>query len=117
MWKRNAIYLLSRRLVENGIKPDEITTLFDWRPGRVWYFVEGVFNESEFALKAAEKASNGGPNYDDTRWFRDTEELLHIDGKTYAFSSQWGGESWHRAMNLLREKYPQFNIEFTPAQT
>ena len=27
----------------------------------------------------------------------------------------WGGKGWHRAMNLLKEKYPQFKIDFSPA--
>jgi hypothetical protein len=41
--------------------------------------------------------------------------LVHADGKTYAFSNQWGGELWLKAMTRLKEKYPQFKIEFSTA--
>jgi hypothetical protein len=37
-----------------------------------------------------------------------------VDEKTYAFSNQWGGDTWHKAMSLLKEKYPQFKISFSP---
>jgi hypothetical protein len=91
MWKRNAISLLCRRLCEKGIDPDRIAAAFDWRSNRVWYVV------------------------DHRRWSCDDDELLHLNGKTYALSSQWGGEGWYRAMNLLRESYPQFKIAFSAA--
>jgi hypothetical protein len=26
----------------------------------------------------------------------------------------WGGKNWHRAMDLLKEKYSSFKIEFSP---
>jgi hypothetical protein len=40
---------------------------------------------------------------------------VQFNGKTYAFSSQWGGKDWLRAMNALKERYPQFRIGFAPA--
>jgi len=113
MWKRNAIYFLSSKLCEKGVKPEEITALFDWRPGRGWYVVEGQCDKASFIEKANERATNGGPAFDDRRWFCDDEELVHFEGRTYAFSSQWGGDNWHRAMNLLVKTYPQYKIEYT----
>jgi hypothetical protein len=59
-WKRNAIFLICRHLCQNGVKPDEIAALFDWRPNRVWYSVDGVNNAAEFERRASEKASLGG---------------------------------------------------------
>jgi hypothetical protein len=63
MWKRNAIFLICRRLCEKGIGPDEITALFDWR-NRVWLSVEGIVDAAEFERRASEKASSGGPGFD-----------------------------------------------------
>lgn len=40
-------------------------------------------------------------------------ELFHANGKIYAFSKMWDGKNWHRAMNLLKEKYLQSNTEFS----
>jgi hypothetical protein len=118
MAKRNAIFRICRRLSEKGINPDDIAALFDWRSNRIWYSVEGVVDAPEFQRLAPEKASSGvGPSFDPRRWFCEDGELVQANGKTYAFSNQWGGESWHKAMNILKDKYPQFKIEFSPALT
>jgi len=116
MWKRNAIFLICKHLCEKGVPPEEVSALFDWRADhRIWYAVEGVVNAPEFEKLASQKSSSGGPVFRRRRWFCDDGELIHTSGKTYAFTNQWGGENWHRAMNLLKEKFPQFDIDFSPA--
>ncbi len=45
----------------------------------------------------------------------ETKESSQASGKTYAFSNQWGGQNWHKAMGLLKEKYSQFKIDFSAA--
>jgi hypothetical protein len=112
-WKRNAIFLVCKHLCDRGINPEEITSLFNWRTNRVWYSVDGDVDASEFEKRATERALSGGQSFDARRWFCDDHELVRANGKTYAFSNQWGGSTWHRAMNLLKEKYPQFKIEFS----
>jgi hypothetical protein len=114
-WKRNAIFLICKRLCERDVNPDEITSLFDWRTNRVWYSLNGDVDALEFEKRATELALSGGASYDRRRWFCEDDELVRANGKTYAFSNQWGGSSWHRAMNLLKEKYSQFKIDFSPA--
>jgi hypothetical protein len=113
VWKREGIFLVCRHLCENGFTPEQITALFDWRPGRVWLSLDGNLNGEEFSTRASERALSGGPAFNQRRWYCDDDELVHVAGKTYAFSNQWGGANWHRAMNLLKEKYPAFHIEFT----
>jgi hypothetical protein len=113
VWKRNAVYLICKRLCETGISPDEIAALFTWR-NNAWYSVEGAVDAPEFERLALAKSASGGPTFDPPRWFADDDELFHANGKTYAFSKMWGGKNWHRAMNLLKEKYPQLKIEFSP---
>lgn len=114
MWKRNAILLICRSLCQKGVSPDEIATLFYWRPNRVWYAVDGNADAAKFKKAALEQASTAGSQFDSRRWACDDDELLHVSGKTYAFSNQWGGEGWHRAMTVLRERYPQFMISYSP---
>jgi hypothetical protein len=109
-WKRNAIFLVCRYLCQHGIKPTEITAIFDWRPNRIWFVVDGLLNASEFAIRASQVAAS----YDPRRWFSEDDELVHADGKTYAFSNQWGGARWLMAMALLKEKFPDFKIDFSP---
>ena len=115
MWKRNAIFLICKRLCERRINPDEIAALFDWRSNRVWYSVDGLVDVREFEELASKNASSGGASFDRRRWFCGDGELVQAGGKTYAFSNQWGGQGWHRAMNLLKDKYHQFKIDFDPA--
>jgi hypothetical protein len=112
MSKRSAILFICKYVCEKGINPDEIAALFDWRSDRIWYAVEGCVEASEFEKLACEKAASTASRFSRRRWFCDDGELVRANGKTYAFSNQWGGENWHRAMNLLKEKYPQFKIDF-----
>ncbi len=114
MWKRNAIFVICKRLCKKGIEPNEIAALFDWRSNRVWYSVDGVLGAQEFEKLAFQKASSEGPSFNTRRFFCRDDELVHADGKTYALSNQWGGSNWHKAMNLLKEEYPQFRIEYSP---
>ncbi len=113
MWKRNAIFFICKHLCEKGVNPDEITALD--LPNRVWYSVDGVVDASEFERLASEKASSSGGSFNRRRWFCGDDELVQANGKTYAFSNQRGGKTWHRAMGLIKEKYPQFKIDFSPA--
>jgi hypothetical protein len=115
MWKRNAVFLVCKHLCDNGTNPDEVSALIDWR--RIWYMVEGDLDAEQFDIAAKQKASAGGPAYSARRWFNDDDQLIHWDGRTYALSTQWGGEGWHNAMRLLQQKYPAFNIEYTPTET
>jgi hypothetical protein len=108
MWKRNAIFLICKSLCDKGVNPDDIAALFDWR-GNVWFSIVGTVNAADFEKQGLEKG------FDGRRWFWEDDELIHANGKTYAFTNQWGGPNWHRAMNLLKEKYPQYSISFSAA--
>jgi hypothetical protein len=113
IWKRNALYLICKRLCETGVSPDEIAALFTWR-NNAWYSVDGKVEASEFESLASKKAASGGPTFDRPRWYADDGELFYANDKTYAFSKMWGGKNWHKAMNLMKEKYPHFKIDFSP---
>jgi hypothetical protein len=110
MWKRNAVLFICKWLCEKGISPDEIAASFDWRPNRVWFSVDGNVDSAQFKQLAIAQV----PSFDHRRWSCDDDQLVHVGGRTYALSSQWGGEGWHQAMKLLKEKYPQFDISYTP---
>jgi hypothetical protein len=112
MWKRKAIYAVCRYLVTHGVSPDEIAKLLHWRKDfRIWFTVDGVLDADAFNRLAQEKSSNYNPG----RWFSEDDELIVLNGKTYAFSSQWGGANWHEAMKTLRDAFPQFQINYSAA--
>lgn len=114
MWKRNAIFQICKRLCAKGVSPEKIAALFTWRLNTVWYSVDGTVGATEFASLADAKAAAGGPIFRTRRWFCGDGELILANGRTYAFSDQWGGQSWRDAMTALKEAYPEFNIDFVP---
>ncbi|HEY1932195.1 MAG TPA: hypothetical protein VGG99_09310 [Acetobacteraceae bacterium] len=115
MWKRNAIFLICKTLCARGVNPDEIAALFDWRSNRVWFSVDGATDTLTFETLATTKALSRGVSFDRRRWFCDNDELCRANGKTYAFSNQWGGIEWHRAMDLLKGQYSKFDIDYVAA--
>ena len=114
-WKRNAIRLVARDLVQGGIAPERIAELMDWRTNRVWRTVDSEVGSEAFVQLAAEAAQKGEAAFDSRRWFCNDDELLHVNGRTYAFSNQWGAENWHKAMKRLVSKFPKFKITYAPS--
>jgi hypothetical protein len=115
MWKRNAIFFVCKNLCAHRVGPEEIAALFDWRMN-VWYAVDGVVDALEFKQLATKRALADGSVFNSRRWFCDDGELVHANEKTYAFSNQWGGDRWHKAMSILKAKFSQFKIDFSPTK-
>jgi hypothetical protein len=116
MPKGRAILFICRYLCQHGVSPDEIAIVLDWRAKKVWYSLDGDLDAGALRAKAADKIEPGGPKFDPIRWFcKKDEELCYYGDKTYALSSQWGGDDWGKAMSLLRDHYEQFGITFEPA--
>jgi len=114
MWKRNAIFKICKRLCDSGIKPSELSALFSWRSNRLWFVVDGELDSDQFETAASAMASARGASFHANRWFCEENELVRSDGKTFAMSNQWGEPNWGRAMTLLKQRYPDLQIEFHP---
>lgn len=78
--------------------------------------VDGEVGHEEFIRLATASRVELGKRFDPIRWFCDDDELLRVDGRTYAFSSQWGGTDWLEAMANLRDAFPDLGIAFTPVR-
>ncbi|MCA9444452.1 MAG: hypothetical protein KC964_26940 [Candidatus Omnitrophica bacterium] len=115
-WKRNAILLVVKRLVQEGIMPSEIERILTPIKGnRIWKVVVGeTSNPEEFKSWAIAESEANGKRYDDRRWHTNEGDLFIQDGQTYAFTNQWGG-SWLEGMELLKEAFPQIDLNWTPA--
>lgn len=114
--KRNAIFLVARTLVEGGKTPDEIVRCLDRPENQLWRSVAGKVDNEAFCRKLLEESQNG-PSFEPRRWYCEDDELMYSNGRTYAFSNQWGGEKWHNAMMQFKKSFPEFEISFTPATT
>lgn len=112
MWKRNAIAFVCKKLCENGVRPEAIKTLFSWRPNRVWFAVDGTVKSEDFKTLAVARAAAEGNIFKHRRWSIEDDQLVYFEGKTYALSSQWGGDRWHEAMQLLVANYKNFGIRY-----
>ena len=44
------------------------------------------------------------------------DELVHFEGRTYAFLNQWGGRVFDEAMAALRDAFPENDITFAPTE-
>lgn len=116
--KRNAIYHTCRSLVNCGVDPEEIGRLLNpRRPDRIWRTVAGEVGSEQFVILAAEQSASRGSEFDPRRWFLGEDFLVKFDGKTHAFSNQWGGDRWESCMNKLKEKYATFDIGFWPSNS
>lgn len=113
--KRWAILRTFRYLVESGIAPEEVAKHCGPRANRALRSVEGEVGHDDFVRLATESRAELGKRFDPIRWFCGDDELLRVGGRTYAFSSQWGGDDWLEAMTTLRDAFPDRGIVFTPA--
>jgi hypothetical protein len=110
--KRNAMLIVCKYLCAQGIKPEDISQLISWRSERsLWYSVDGTMNAPEFLQAAAKVALGSGRSFTSSRWFCDDGELIQSGNRTHALSNQWGGK-WGRAMDILKETYGQYDIDF-----
>ena len=114
--KRRVIYQTFLYLVERGIAPETVARHCGPRANRALISVDGEVGRDEF-IRLAEKARTSvGRKFDPRRFFCDDEELVRLDGRTYAFSSQWGGSDWLKAMTTLRDTFPDQQIAFAEAE-
>lgn len=110
--KRLAIYLVARELVQNGVSPEDVAAHVPWRAKNMWVSVEGeIGNTEEFVTRATIQAQAQQRGFDPKRWFLDPDQLIFAQGRTYAFSNQWG-KQWSDGMDLLSAAYPQFKIVY-----
>ena len=113
MWKRRAMLLVARTLVEEDIAPEKIADLVEERQGNMWWRVEGDFVGTVFVEQAASQAKAEGRTFSPKRWFCEDDDLIRWDGSTCAFTKQWGSD-WSGAIDRIAEAYPELHISYAP---
>ena len=109
--KRQAILRVVTALCDQGIKPDEIDDVLDWRSSHVlWREVDGEADSSEFVQLAAAKAEENGLSFDPKRWFHENSELIYSGGRTWALTKMWGPRT-EAAMSSLLDAFPDHDIQ------
>lgn len=115
-WKRRAIHRTFQYLVANGVAPEDVARHCGPRGNRALMSVEGNVGRDVFIRLAGEDRAGQGRSFDARRFLCDNDELVHFGGRTYAFSSQWGGSDWLQAMTSIRDGFPDHRIAFSPSE-
>lgn len=91
--KRKVMFVLIRRLVEEGVPPEKIAAAVPRRSDRLFRSADGDLDGSAFVLRVTEQMTAQDRAFDPDRYFCETEELMHVAGRTYAVTNQWGAST------------------------
>ena len=108
--KRVAIFTVVRALANSGHSPDTISAAVPWRQS-MFRVAEGDLSVDQFVTGQQVVAANGGRVFDARRYFCVDGELIHFEGKTYAFTNQWGPHTI-RAMDNMMTAFPDVKISY-----
>ena len=104
--KRRAIHAIVFALCKSGRSPDEISEAIDCTKS-LFQSADGVLKSEGFVQALA----HSGTRFDPIRWFYSDDELIYFNGKTFAFTNQWGTNT-ESAMQKLIEHFNPQNIAF-----
>jgi hypothetical protein len=109
--KRRLIYRVVRHIIETQNKtPEDLATII----GRnsAWVSLPGTLDSDAFVSGLLAQARNDGTRVDPNRFFKNDDELLHINGRTYAFTKMWGTNTLS-ALEALTQACPGADIVYT----
>lgn len=95
--KRRMIYHVVREAIACGLTPDDIRSEVPWRAGNMFLSAEGTLT--------GQQLMSAFPSKSPTRFYCSDEDLIHLNGKTYALSNQWG-ERTEEAVSKIVERMP-----------
>ena len=113
--KRAAIYTVVRFLCDSGISPETIAAAVPWRKNSMFRSAEGTLDSAAFVQRMRQEEEGGGRRFEERRFYYADDELLRTQGRTYAFTNQWG----HRtisAINSLIQAFPDHRITCTKSE-
>lgn len=111
--KRRLIYHAARHVIEALAKtPEELGEVV--QHGRLWAWLDGHHDSDSFCNGIAKLAREQGLRIDPGRFLTADDELLHVGGKTYAFTKGWGTNTLP-AMRALCDAFPEAGIQYQPS--
>ena len=108
--KRELFLRAIHGLIRQGVPMSSITQFF---PPRKFISLQGRHTPEQFREKATQLRTPHGGNYDLNRYFTGADQLLFVDGKTYALTNQWGRKRLPSLDSLLT-KHPEARVSYTP---
>lgn len=92
--KRRLIYEVVREALRRGLTPSQIGAAVPWKESTIFLAAEGQLDSLTFRSVCGERSL--------ARYYSADEDLFHVNGKTYAFSTQWGSRTLEAVDNITR---------------
>ena len=109
--KGRAILAVVKAICAKSGKPEQIQSLITWRGKHLFIPQDGHLDADEMFDSMMQARSDGTLTRDPKRYFcRKNDDLIHMDGRTYAFSNQWGKRT-EEAMTILIEAFPNAGVQ------
>ena len=95
---RTMLVLMTLLIKKHGITPEQLQKQFDHYTGVDLFSIQnGTVAQYDFIDALEEKKR--------VRYFTGKDELIYHDNKTIAVSTQWGGELYYAALDVMKQKY------------
>lgn len=107
--KRRMMLQIISGILHSGETPQRIIEVIPRKEQNLFRFFDGTLDSDQFRQKCIAKYSEDDIN----RYFISDNELFHIEGKTYAFTNQWG-KTTIESVEALRVAFPELNIHYEP---
>ncbi len=114
--KRELAYRIAREAVRRGVSPERIRELLRKKQRYLWAVVNGQVSQEQFIADAERLARESGRQFESKRYFTTDDKLIHLNGKTYAFSNQWGGDTLE-AVDLMVKEAQANDISYSPSRS
>jgi hypothetical protein len=116
--KREFVFrVVQHAMLHEGATPEDIASTIHQNHDRIWREAPGTLNSGQFVEYVGTQSTLAGRAFNPRRFFCASEELFHLNGKTYAFSNQWGGQGVVDSVDALLTKYGNGKISYEPAVT
>lgn len=108
--KRRAVHAMVKYLCDQGVDPEKIRGLFDWRKD-TFRAAPGDLDSEAMEKALAELLIEEGKKPDTHRYFIDEDELIHAGSRTYALSKMWGIKTG-KALQILVDNFGDRGISY-----
>jgi hypothetical protein len=113
--KREFVFRVVQHAIRRGATPDDIAKTVQRNRDRLWREAPGTLHSDDFIASVTSEFARKGRQFDPRRFYCESDELFHIDGKTYAFSNQWGGQKVLDTVDALLAKYGNGEVSYEPS--
>ena len=106
------MFRIVAEILNSGKSPQDINAVIPLKKSNLFAGFDGELDSSGFIERVkAEKSDQAAKWY-----FARDDELFRYGGKTYALTNQWGKNTVERALESLKQTYPEIGINYEPGE-